>query len=108
MAQKTIPAHYHKNKNLSVKGKSNSKISRSLIIDKSNVRKAESGSTSYKNFGSKKAPKDDLCTHCGIRKKGPGFRFLCRYCFRKAGDEPVYSINPSTISKDIFSQKIHW
>ncbi len=57
---------------------------------------------------SRKTPKDDLCTHCGVRQKGPGFRFLCRYCFRKAGDETVYSINSDTMNTDIFSQKIPW
>ena len=25
----------------------------------------------------------ELCTNCGFRKKAPGFRFLCKTCFRE-------------------------
>ena len=92
MAQKTIHGPYNMGKNVLVKSKSNLKISKSLIIPESNVKKTKS--------------KDDLCSNCGIRAKGPGFHFLCRYCFRKAGDEPVYSINFNTIGGDIFFTKI--
>ena len=108
MAQKTNPVSHHKGKNLLVKSKSNLKISQTLIVPESNVRSSKSGSITYKNLAPGKKPKDDLCTHCGVRQKGPGFRFLCRYCFRKAGEETVYSINSGTMSKDIFSQKIPW
>jgi len=92
MAQKIIHKPYNKGTKVLVKSKSNLKISKSLII--------------HDKFTSKKAPKDDLCSSCGIRAKGPGFRFLCRYCFRKAGDEPVYSINSVAIGEDIFFPKI--
>jgi hypothetical protein len=108
MARKTTSAPHNKSKKLLVKGKSNLKISKSLIISESSVRNTKSGSIIHENFTSKKAPKGDLCTNCGIRQKGPDFRFLCRYCFRKAGDDPVYSINSGTTSKDIFSPKITW
>lgn len=106
MAQKTIPGLHNKNKKLLVKSKSSLKISKSLIISESNVKKTQSKATIQEKFTSKKAPKDDLCSKCGIREKGPGFRFLCRYCFRNAGDESVYSFNQSTMSKDIFFVKI--
>jgi len=107
MAPKTIPLPHNKRKNLRVKGKSSSKIPKSMIIPKSKMKKAQSGTIIHENFRAKKVQKkDDLCSNCGIRKKGPGFRFLCRYCFRKAGDEPVYSINSDTILKDIFFPKI--
>jgi ribosomal protein S14 len=106
MAQKTIHRSYNKGKKVSVKSKSNLKISKALIIPESNVKKTKSNAIIHGKFTSKKAPKDDLCTHCGIRAKGPSFRYLCRYCFRKAGDEPVYSININTIGKDIFFTKI--
>jgi ribosomal protein S14 len=108
MEEKIIPVLHHKSKNFLVKSKSSLKISRSLIIPESNVRNTKSESVIHKNFAPKKRPKDDLCTHCGVRQKGPGFRFLCRYCFRKAGDETVYSINSGTMNKDMFSQKFPW
>jgi ribosomal protein S14 len=108
MAQKTRSITNGNNKNLLVNSKPNLKLSRSLIIPESTVRHTKSGSAIHKNATPKKRPKDDLCTHCGVRQKGPGFRFLCRYCFRKAGDEAVYSINSGTMNKDIFSQKIPW
>lgn len=88
------------------KGKSKLNISSSVINAEPNVKKTKSGMIIRGNFRSKKVPEDDLCSSCGIRQKGPGFRFLCRYCFRKAGDESVYSISPSKISKDIFFTKI--
>jgi len=106
MAPKTTRVPSDKRKKLRVKGKSSAKMSPSMIIPKSKVRGGKSDAIIYENFRSKKVKKDDLCSNCGIRKKGPGFRFLCRYCFRKAGDEPVYSINSDTIIKDIFSPKI--
>jgi len=108
MARKTSPVSHNKRKNILAKSKSNLKIPKSLIIPESSVMNTKSGSSIHKNFTPKKGPKDDLCTHCGVRQKGPGFRFLCRYCFRKAGDEAVYSINSGTMNKDIFSQKIPW
>lgn len=106
MARKTIPGSRNKSQKLLVKSKSGLKISKSLIISESNVKKTKSKATNHEKFTSKKASKDDLCSKCGIREKGPGFRFLCRYCFRNAGDESVYSVNPSTMSKDIFFVKI--
>jgi len=108
MAQKIKPLPNHKGKNLLVKSKSNLKISQTLIVPESKVRSSKSGSITYKDLAPRKKPKDDLCTHCGVRQKGPGFRFLCRYCFRKAGEETVYSINSGTMNKDIFPQKIPW
>ena len=108
MAQKTLPISNGKRKNILIKSKSNLKIPRSLIIPETNVRSAKSGPILHENFTPKKTRKDDLCTHCGVRQKGPGFRFLCRYCFRKAGDETVYSINTSTMNRDPASQKIPW
>jgi ribosomal protein S14 len=104
MAQKAKSISNGKSKNLSAKSKSNLKISRSLFVSQSNLRKTKSVTITHENFTSKKVPKDDLCTHCGVRKKGPDFRFLCRYCFRKAGEEPVFSINSATMSKDMFSK----
>jgi len=106
MAQKTLHRPYNKGKHVLVISKSNLNISKSLIISESNVKKTKSNTIIHGKFTSKKAPKDDLCSNCGIRAKGPGFRFLCRYCFRKAGDEPVYSINFNTIGEDIFFTKI--
>jgi hypothetical protein len=108
MAHKTISISNGKTKNLLVKSKSNLNISRSLIMPGSSVRKTKSDGIIHKNVASKKVPKNDLCTHCGVRQKGPGFRFLCRYCFHKAGDDPVYSINSATMSKDMSSQKLSW
>jgi ribosomal protein S14 len=106
MAQKIIHRPYNKGKKVLVKSKSNLKISKSLIIPESNVKRTKSNAIIHGKFTSKKAPKDDLCSNCGIRAKGPGFRFLCRYCFRKAGDEPVYSINSIATGEDIFFPKI--
>jgi len=106
MIPKTTLMPLDKRKKLRVKGKSAAKMSQSMIIPKMKVRGGKSDAIIYENFRSKKVKKDDLCSNCGIRKKGPGFRFLCRYCFRKAGDEPVYSINSDTITKDIFFPKI--
>jgi len=106
MAQKIIHSPFNKGKKVLVKSKSNLKISKSLIIPESNVKRTKSNALIHGGFTSKKALKDDLCSNCGIRAKGPGFRFLCRYCYRKAGDEPVYSINSDTIIGDIFSSKI--
>ena len=106
MAQKIIHSPHNKGKKVLVKSKSNLKISKSLIIPESKIKKAKSNVKIYENLGSKSPPKNNLCTHCGVRQKGPGFRFLCRYCYRKAGDEPVYSINSDTIIEDIFSSKI--
>jgi ribosomal protein S14 len=108
MAQKTTSISNGKTKSLLVKSKSNLSISRSLIIPGSNVRKTKSDTIIHESFASNKVPKDDLCTHCGVRQKGPGFRFLCRYCFRKAGDDPVFSINSATMGKDISSQRNPW
>ena len=105
MAQKIIHSPHNKGKKVLVKSKSNLKISKSLIIPESNVKRTKSNAIIHGKFTSKKAPKDDLCSSCGIREKGPGFRFLCRYCFRKAGDEPVYSINSVAIGEDIFFPK---
>ena len=106
MAQKTIHRPYNIGKKVSVKSKSNLKISKSLIIPESNVKKTQSNAIIHGKLISKNAPKDDLCSSCGIRTKGPGFRFLCRYCFRKAGDEPVYSVNFNRIGEEIFFTKI--
>ena len=106
MAQKIIHRPFNKGKKVLVKSKSNLKISKSLIIPESNVKRTKSNAKIYENLSSKNPLKDDLCTHCGIRQKGPGFRFLCRYCFRKAGDEPVYSINSVAIGEDIFFPNI--
>ena len=106
MAQKTTHKPYNMDKKVLVKSKFNLKISKSLIIPESNVKRTKSNVKIYENLGSKSPPKNNLCTHCGVRQKGPGFRFLCRYCYRKAGDEPVYSINSDTIIEDIFSSKI--
>jgi hypothetical protein len=106
MARKTKHTSHNVRKKKSKNAKSELKISRSLKLRGSKVRETKSGTIIQGNFRSKKVPEDDLCSNCGIRQKGPGFRFLCRYCFRKAGDESVYSINPSTISKDIFFTKI--
>ena len=106
MAQKTLNRPNNKGKNMLVISKSNLNISNSLIIPESNVKKVKSNAIIHGRFTSKKASKNDLCSNCGIRAKGPGFRFLCRYCFRKAGDEPAYSINFNTIGEDIFFTKI--
>jgi ribosomal protein S14 len=106
MAQKTIHRPHHKDKKVLVKGKLNLKISKSLIIPESKMIKAKLNAKIYENLSSKNSPKDDLCSNCGIRAKGPGFRFLCRYCFRKAGDDPVYSISSIAIGEDIFFPKI--
>ena len=106
MAQKIIHRPFNKGKKVLVKSKSNLKISKSLIIPESNVKRTKSNAIIRGKLTSKKTPKDDLCSNCGIRAKGPGFRFLCRYCYRKAGDDPVYSINSDTIIEDIFSSKI--
>ena len=106
MAQKVATAPHKMGKKVLVRGKSNLKISKSLIILESNVKKTKSNAIIHGKLTSKKVPKDDLCSNCGIRAKGPGFRFLCRYCFRKAGDEPVYSINSVAIGEDIFFPKI--
>lgn len=106
MAQKTIHSPYKMGKKVSVKSKSNLKISKSLITPESNVKSTKSNVINHGKLTSKKAPKDDLCSNCGIREKGPDFRFLCRYCFRKAGDEPVYSINFNTIGEEVFFTKI--
>ena len=106
MAINTLHRPYNKGKNVLVKSNSNLKISKSLIIPESNVKKTKSKAIIHGKLTSKRAPKDDLCSSCGIRAKGPGFRFLCRYCFRKAGDEPVYSINFNTIGEEIFFTKI--
>ena len=106
MAQKTLHRPYNKGKNVLVISKSNLNISKSLIMSESNVKKTKSNAIIHGKFTSKKVPNDDLCSNCGIRAKGPGFRFLCRHCFRKAGDEPVYSINFNTIGGDIFFTKI--
>jgi ribosomal protein S14 len=108
MARKTSPVPHNKSNNILVKGKSNLKTPPSLIIPGSSVMNTKSGPKIHKNFTPNKGLKDDLCTHCGVRQKGPGFRFLCRYCFRKAGDETVYSINSGSVNKDVFSQKIPW
>jgi len=106
MAQKIKHSSYNMGKNVLVKSKSNLKISKSLIIPESNVKKTKSNAITHGNLTSKKVSTDDLCSNCGIRTKGPGFRFLCRYCFRKAGDEPVYSINFNTTAEEIFFTKI--
>ena len=108
MAQKTVSISNGKRKNVLVKSKSSLNIPRSLIIPETNVRKAKSITTSHENPLSKKTSKDDLCTHCGVRQKGPGFRFLCRYCYRKAGNDTVYSISPGTSNRDLAFQKISW
>ena len=106
MAQKIIHKPFNKGKKVLVKSKSNLKISKSLIIPESNVKRTKSNAIIRGKLTSKKTPKDDLCSNCGIRAKGPGFRFLCRYCYRKAGDEPVYSINSIATGEDIFFPKI--
>ena len=106
MAQKAATAPHKMGKKVLVRGKSNLKISKSLIIPESKIKRAKSSVKIYENLSSKSSPKDNLCSNCGIRAKGPGFRFLCRYCFRKAGDEPVYSINSVAIGEDIFFPKI--
>jgi len=106
MAQKTIQRLNNKDKRVSVKSKSRLKLSKSLIIPESNLKKRKSNAIIQGKFISREVPKKDLCSHCGIREKGPGFRFLCRYCFRNAGDESIYSINSSTLRKDIFFTKI--
>ena len=108
MAQKTLSTSNGKRKNTLVKSKSNLNIPRSLIISDTNLKKTKSSTTFHENLPSKKMPKDDLCTHCGVRQKGPGFRFLCRYCYRKAGNETVYSISTSTMNRDLSYQKISW
>ena len=108
MAQKTISISNGKSRNILAKSKSNLKISRSLIIPEANVRHMKSEPILHENLTPKKTRKDDLCTHCGVRQKGPGFRFLCRYCFRKAGDETVYSINSGSMNRDMASQKMQW
>ena len=106
MAQKAATASHKMDKKVLVRGKSNLKISKSLIIPESKIKKAKSNVKSYENLSLKSSAKDNLCSNCGIRAKGPGFRFLCRYCFRKAGDEPVYSINSVAIGEDVFFPKI--
>ena len=106
MAQKAATASHKMDKKVLVRGKSNLKISKSLIIPESKIKKAKSNVKSYENLSLKSSAKDNLCSNCGIRAKGPGFRFLCRYCFRKAGDEPVYSINSVAIGEDMFFPKI--
>jgi hypothetical protein len=106
MARKTKNTSHNVRKKTSKNAKSGSKISRSLMVRGPKVKETKSGTIIQGNFRSKKTPEDDLCSNCGIRQKGPGFRFLCRYCFRKADDNSVYSINASTISKDIFFTKI--
>jgi ribosomal protein S14 len=108
MTQKTIPISNGKRKNVLVKTKPNLKISRSLIIAETEVRRTKQDTLLHETLSSKKTRKDDLCTHCGVRQKGPGFRFLCRYCFRRAGDETVYSINSGTMNRDMTSYKIPW
>jgi len=106
MAQKAATASHKMGKKVLVRGKPNLKIPKSLIIPESKIKKAKSNVKSYENLSLKSSPQDNLCSNCGIREKGPGFRFLCRYCFRKAGDEPVYSINSVSIGEDIFFPKI--
>lgn len=106
MAQKAATAPHKMGKKVLVRGKSNLKIPKSLIIPESKIKKAKSNVKIYENLSPKSSPKDNLCSNCGIRAKGPGFRFLCRYCFRKAGDEPVYSINSVAIGEDMFFPKI--
>jgi ribosomal protein S14 len=108
MAQQRISISNGKRKNVLVKSKSNLKISQSLIIPEANVSRTKSATVLHENLAPKKSRKDDLCTHCGVRQKGPGFRFLCRYCFRKAGDETVYSISSGTMNRDMASRKISW
>jgi ribosomal protein S14 len=108
MAQITISISTGKNKNILVKNKSNLKISQSLIIPEANERRTKSVTILHENLAPKKSRKDNLCTHCGVRQKGPGFRFLCRYCFRKAGDETVYSISSGSMNRDMASRKIAW
>ena len=106
MEQKTIPGSHNKGKKLSAKGKSNFKLAKFPLIPGSNAGKTGSGA--YKGLNSKKVSKENLCTHCGIRQKGPGFRFLCRYCFHKADNEPVYSFSPGTISADKLFPETLW
>jgi ribosomal protein S14 len=108
MAQQTISISNGKRKSIVVKSKSNFKISRSLITPEANVKRTKSVTILHENLPSKQTRKDDLCTHCGVRQKGPGFRFLCRYCFRKAGEETVYSISSGTTNRDMSSRKISW
>jgi len=97
MAQKTIPVPYGKIKRMLAEGQSSYKISQVLHLPESTVRKIKAGEVIHEIFGLKKPVGDDLCTHCGFRPKGPNFRFLCLYCYRRADDDPVYSVDPGAL-----------
>jgi hypothetical protein len=93
MARKIISVPYKKVKKMLAEGMSNLRISQTLNLPESTVKKIKSGKVVRKTFRLKKPFGDELCSSCGIRPKEPGFRFLCRNCFRKAGNETVYSVN---------------
>ena len=94
MAQKTTLVPYGKIKKMLAKGDSTFTISQILNLPESAVRKIEAGAVIHEILGLKKPARDDLCTHCGYRPKGPNFRFLCLYCYHRADDDPVYSVDP--------------
>lgn len=93
MARKTISVPYEKVKNMLAEGLSNWNISQTLSLPESTVKKIKSGKVVRKTFRLKEPFGDELCSCCAVRPKEPGFRFLCRYCFRKAGNETVYSVD---------------
>lgn len=68
-------------------GKTNNAIACKLKLPRTVIRRVLEGKDVPYYVPKPRSEKPDMCTYCGVRKKGEGLRNLCTWCFQNAGNQ---------------------